>query len=59
MKASGMCGSDLKMYRTPKGEDPGFGLGLAGPVIGGHEPVGEVVAIGRNVDPRLAGSATG
>lgn len=54
MKASGMCGSDLKMYRTPKGEDPGFGLKLAGPIVGGHEPCGEVVAVGKGVDPRLA-----
>lgn len=54
MKASGMCGSDLKMYRTPKGEDPGFGLKLAGPIVGGHEPCGEVVAVGLGVDARLA-----
>ncbi|WP_159014871.1 zinc-binding dehydrogenase [Acidisoma sp. S159] len=54
MKASGMCGSDLKLYRTPKGEDPGFGLKLAGPIVGGHEPCGIVVAVGSAVDPRQA-----
>lgn len=54
MKASGMCGSDLKLYRTPKGEDPGFGLKLAGPIVGGHEPCGIVVAAGTAVDPRQA-----
>ena len=30
IRASGMCGSDLKFYRTPKGEDPGIGIKLAG-----------------------------
>ena len=50
MKASGMCGSDLKPYRQPKGSDLGLGLGgSAGPVIGGHEPCGVVCAVGPGV----------
>ncbi len=50
MKASGMCGSDLKPYRNPKGGDLGLGLGGGGaPNIGGHEPCGVVVAIGAGV----------
>ncbi|HEX4261059.1 MAG TPA: zinc-binding dehydrogenase, partial [Acetobacteraceae bacterium] len=56
MKASGMCGSDLKPYRRPKGGDLG-GLGLtaaAGPVIGGHEPCGVVAAVGAGVAPAEA-----
>lgn len=54
IKASGMCGSDLKFYRTPKGEDPGIGITLAGPVVAGHEPCGIVEAVGAGVDPRQA-----
>jgi len=54
MKASGMCGSDLKFYRTPKGEDPGIGIKLSGPVVAGHEPCGVIAAIGSGVDPRQA-----
>jgi threonine dehydrogenase-like Zn-dependent dehydrogenase len=50
MKASGMCGSDLKPYRRPKGGDLGLGFGgPTGPVIGGHEPCGVVAAIGTGV----------
>ena len=50
MKASGMCGSDLKPYRRAKGSDLGLGLGSSsGPVIGGHEPCGVVAAIGSGV----------
>ena len=52
IRASGMCGSDLKFYRTPKGEDPGIGIKLAGPVVAGHEPCGVVEAVGSGVDPR-------
>ena len=51
MKASGMCGSDLKFYRAPKGTDPAV-LGLPssrGPVIAGHEPCGVIAAVGREV----------
>jgi D-arabinose 1-dehydrogenase-like Zn-dependent alcohol dehydrogenase len=54
IKASGMCGSDLKFYRTPKGEDPGIGIKLAGPVVAGHEPCGVVEAVGAGVDARQA-----
>jgi threonine dehydrogenase-like Zn-dependent dehydrogenase len=50
MKASGMCGSDLKPYRRPKGSNLSLGLGAAaGPTIGGHEPCGIVAAVGRGV----------
>ena len=55
MKASGMCGSDLKHYRRPKGVRQNNGLPAAsGPVIAGHEPCGVVAAIGPGVDPRQA-----
>lgn len=50
LKASGMCGSDLKMYRVTGGA---AALGLAGdgsPVIGGHEPCGVVAAVGTAVN---------
>src|SRR4026209_532594 len=46
MKASGMCGSDLKFYRSPPGEAQkslGFSAD-AEPFIGGHEPCGVVAA---------------
>src|SRR6201987_3359161 len=55
IKASGMCGSDLKFYRATGGETATLGLGsLEGPVIAGHEPCGVVVAVGKNVDDRTA-----
>jgi len=57
IKASGMCGSDLKYYRAPKGGGTaalGIGSGIGGPVIAGHEPCGVVAAVGAGVDPRLA-----
>lgn len=56
MKASGMCGSDLKPYRAPKGgSSSALGLGAAsGPVIAGHEPCGIVAAVGAGVEPREA-----
>ena len=54
IKASGMCGSDLKFYRT-KGGPAAFGLGGDGnPVIAGHEPCGVVVAVGSEVASRVA-----
>jgi len=54
IKASGMCGSDLKFYRT-KGGPAALGLGGDGsPVIAGHEPCGVVVARGNSVDDALA-----
>lgn len=55
IKASGMCGSDLKFYRSPAGEAMkalGFSAGAA--VIAGHEPCGIVVAVGANVNPKQA-----
>jgi threonine dehydrogenase-like Zn-dependent dehydrogenase len=56
MKASGMCGSDLKFYRSPPGAaQKALGLGdLAEPFIGGHEPCGVVVARGAGVSEREA-----
>ena len=53
MKASGMCGSDLKFYRatTESGGPAALGLGeLSGPVIAGHEPCGAVAALGPGGD---------
>lgn len=55
IKASGMCGSDLKFYRSPQGEAMralGFREGKT--VIAGHEPCGVVVAVGANVNPKQA-----
>jgi D-arabinose 1-dehydrogenase-like Zn-dependent alcohol dehydrogenase len=56
MKASGMCGSDLKFYRSPPGAaQAALGLGtLSEPFIGGHEPCGVVVARGLGVSEREA-----
>jgi len=58
MKASGMCGSDLKFYRAPRGGRGGAGsLGLGGdgsPCIAGHEPCGIVAAVGPGVPENLA-----
>ena len=54
MKASGMCGSDLKFYRAVGGA-ASLGLGnVSGPVIAGHEPCGVVAALGSAVDQRTA-----
>jgi threonine dehydrogenase-like Zn-dependent dehydrogenase len=56
MKASGMCGSDLKFYRSPPGAaQAALGLGdLKEPFIGGHEPCGVVAARGAGVAEREA-----
>ncbi len=56
MKASGMCGSDLKFYRSPPGAaQAALGLGSAKePFIAGHEPCGVVVARGPGVSEREA-----
>ena len=52
IRASGMCGSDLKFYRASGGASA-LGLGGDGsPVIAGHEPCGDVVEIGSEVDPQ-------
>ena len=56
MKASGLCGSDLKFYRSPPGEaQKALGLGgSAEPFIAGHEPSGIVAARGPGVSEREA-----
>ena len=49
IKASGMCGSDLKFYRAAGGA-ASLGLGtVSGPIIAGHEPCGVVAAVGAGV----------
>lgn len=53
MKASGICGSDLHMYRGPRGMSL-LGASPSGPVIRGHEPCGVVAAVGPNVSERQA-----
>ena len=54
IKASGMCGSDLKFYRAVGGASS-LGLGkISGPVIAGHEPCGVVVAVGAGVAEKQA-----
>ena len=56
MKASGMCGSDLKFYRSPPGvAQAALGLGnQAEPFIAGHEPCGVIAARGPGVSEREA-----
>jgi threonine dehydrogenase-like Zn-dependent dehydrogenase len=50
IKASGMCGSDLKFYRASGNETAALGLGGSGkPVIAGHEPCGIIAAVGPGV----------
>ena len=50
IKASGMCGSDLHMYRAAGNGAAALGLGgSGGPVIAGHEPCGVVAAVGPGV----------
>jgi len=54
IKASGMCGSDLKFYRASGGA-ASLGLGhVSGPIIAGHEPCGVVAATGAGVSQRAA-----
>ncbi len=55
IKASGMCGSDLKLYRPPAGAAfAALGLKDSGvPIIAGHEPCGVVAAVGHDVDQRV------
>jgi threonine dehydrogenase-like Zn-dependent dehydrogenase len=56
IKASGMCGTDLKYYRAPAGAGAAA-IGLktnGGPVIAGHEPCGIVAAVGAGVSPKQA-----
>ena len=56
IKASGMCGSDLKFYRPALAEGArALGLGGDGePNIAGHEPCGVVVARGAGVTEEQA-----
>ena len=49
IKASGMCGSDLKGYRAVGGAASLGFTNASGPIIAGHEPCGVVVAIGAGV----------
>jgi threonine dehydrogenase-like Zn-dependent dehydrogenase len=50
IKASGMCGSDLKFYRASGNETASLGLGGSGAkVIAGHEPCGVIAAVGPGV----------
>ncbi len=48
VRASGICGSDLHTLRGPS---------LAQPVIGGHEPAGDVVTVGVGVSADLIGQS--
>lgn len=55
IRASGMCGSDLKFYRSAPGEaQRAIGLKSDKINIAGHEPCGVVVAIGPHVNPKQA-----
>jgi threonine dehydrogenase-like Zn-dependent dehydrogenase len=51
MRASGMCGTDLKLYH---GDEDMKKHGLLDRYIGGHEPCGVVVEIGSQVSPAEA-----
>lgn len=56
IKASGMCGSDLKLYRPAPGVATAS-LGLRsdmGLIIAGHEPCGIVAAVGAGVSEKQA-----
>lgn len=58
IRASGMCGTDLHLYRSPGGgPSAAKAMGVAvgeGSFIGGHEPCGVVVARGKSVKDRHA-----
>lgn len=56
IKASGMCGSDLRPYRNPwvPGAVSGGIRRSSEPVIAGHEPCGVVAAVGSAVTEREA-----
>jgi threonine dehydrogenase-like Zn-dependent dehydrogenase len=50
MKASGMCGSDLHVYRAAGDAAASLGLGgSGGPFVAGHEPCGVIAAVGPGV----------
>jgi threonine dehydrogenase-like Zn-dependent dehydrogenase len=51
VKASGMCGTDLKLYH---GDEMVKASGILGTCIGGHEPCGVVVEVGSLVSPSEA-----
>jgi threonine dehydrogenase-like Zn-dependent dehydrogenase len=54
IKASGMCGTDLHVYRA-SGDQPAFsGRASLGSVIAGHEPCGVVAAVGSAVTAKEA-----
>jgi threonine dehydrogenase-like Zn-dependent dehydrogenase len=48
VKASGMCGSDLHIYRA-SGSQTALGFQVSSPVVGGHEPCGVIVETGLGV----------
>ncbi len=56
IKASGMCGSDLRFYRlSPQEALAAYGTApesLGDKIIGGHEPCGVVVELGEKVDSK-------
>ena len=54
IKASGMCGSDLKFYRVAGGAAALGLVGDSGPIIAGHEPCGIVAAVGEGVPVAMA-----
>jgi threonine dehydrogenase-like Zn-dependent dehydrogenase len=54
MKASGMCGSDLKFYRGQFSAEQLKFSDREGPVIAGHEPCGQIAAVGKGVNEREA-----
>ena len=55
IKASGMCGSDLNLYRLPPGAKRHPKLPApTEPIIAGHEPCGVVAAVGPGVSPNEA-----
>ncbi len=53
IKASGMCGSDLHVYRAT-GSQNALGFAVSAPAIAGHEPCGVVAEVGPGVNRRLA-----
>ncbi|MGH7934153.1 MAG: alcohol dehydrogenase catalytic domain-containing protein, partial [Candidatus Binataceae bacterium] len=53
IKGSGMCGSDLHVYRASGAQSALGFMGLAG-AVAGHEPCGVVAEVGAGVNPRQA-----
>ena len=56
IKASGMCGTDLHIYRAPAqpGGAVAGGIKRQAGVIAGHEPCGVVAAVGAGVSEKEA-----